>query len=361
MEEPTASYITPPVTPIVPPTPNLEPEITPELPLRPTSSPSPILPILFGVIVVFVIASVLGGVYYFAKLKREIATTSLPTPTPAPSVVVESITASPSLTPSSTPTSSKQPLASTKPTTKPSPTPTPTPNPTTTNHTLDIRFGNPSGIIKQTIDENKGDGRVINREYNSLQIGEFDEVRSGYAPRVTACFQVVSNETIEGKNLGYTITQDDKVLSEGTLSQYDKLESGRLYAHCQDVATDLGSHTIRMVVNNAKSLGESNHSNNTARIDYRNLADNIAPNFTLTGPYDWGNNGTCVIISSPDDNVTTIADLVLEEKVDGGNWVKPAAATYCFTGQSGSSHSYAYRMTDQRGNKNEQSKTFNLY
>jgi len=59
--------------------------------------------------------------------------------------------------------------------------------------------------------------------------------------------------------------------------------------------------------------------------------------------------------------VTPYASLKLEHKIDSEAWATFSADRYCFTGTSGTSHTYAFRVTDLRGNKNEQSKSFVLY
>lgn len=343
------------------------PETTPELPLGKQKTTSPIIPVLFGVVVVVIVSSVLAGLYYFAKLKKEVASV---TPSPSPTLV-----ATPTPEPSSSASASASPNPSVKPSAKASSKPTtiasatpkastgssPTPTPVTSNATLDIRFGNPSAHVKQTYDDGSGDGRVINREFSSIQIGEFDELKASWAVKVTTCFHVVSNQDLEGSKVGYSLREDDKILVEGTLSQYSKIEAGKTYDVCHDVSTSIGTHKLELTINNAKSLGEASYANNTARLDYKNLADNIAPNFTLSGPYNWNENGTCFLLNYPNDNVTEVKDLKIEHKIDTGDWVPQPKADYCFKGNSGSAHSYAVRMTDARGNKNEQISTFNLY
>ena len=356
----------PPVTP--PPLP-LDPEPTPELPIGKPKSTSPIIPVLFGVVVVVILSAVLAGLYYFAKLKKEVASV---TPSPSPTIIA-SPTAEPSIaaTASASPKTSAKPSAkaSSKPTSTASATPkpspsaltSPTPTPVTSNATLDVRFGNPSAHIKQTYDDGSGDGRVINREFSSIQIGEFDELKASWSVKVTTCFHVVSNQDLEGNKLGYTLREDDKVLVEGTLSQYAKVEAGKTYDVCHDVSSSIGSHKLELTINNAKSLGEATYANNTARLDYKNLADNIAPNFTLAGPYNWDENGTCFLINYPEDNVTPVASLKVEHKVDTADWTTQSAAQYCFKGTTGSARTYSVRMTDARGNINQQNSTFNLY
>lgn len=355
----------------VPPALVTEPEVTPPLPLGKPKGSSPIIPILFGVVFVVIISAVLAGLYYFARLKKEVADAS---PSPIPSLV-----ASPSIEPSSTASSSASPKGSVKPvasaslkpssTPKPTPTPTPkpsasvtpTPTPQTTTSTLDIRFGNPSAHVKQTYDDGSGDGRVINREYSSIQVGDFDEIKAAWTPKVTVCFHVITNQDLEGAKLGYTITEDDKTVSEGTLSQYTKMEAGKIYDVCHDTSLSLGAHKVQLNINNTKSLSESTFANNLGRIDFRNLADNIAPNFTLMGPNNEGSNGTCLFPQYISDNVTLVTALKIEQKVDGGDWTTFPGDRYCFKGTTGSSHTYGLRIIDARGNKNEQSSTFNLF
>lgn len=330
--------------PIVPPAPTY-------VPTKPRSSP---LPILFGFLVVIVVAAGIGIAYYKTKL------TASSTPSPTPSVMSSpSIepSMSPSSTPSATPNSSVKPTV--KPTTKPvaSPTATPVPEPT-----LDIRFGNPSANVKQTIDEGKGDGRVINREYSSIQVGEFDEVTSSWSPRVTVCFHFVSNENIgAGKDVKYKFTLDDKVEAEGDMGGYEKIEAGRIYDWCRDVTTSIGSHTANLLVNPDKSLKELTYVNDLARLDWVNLTDKIAPNFTLMGPNNEGESGTCLFPQYISDNVSLYANLKIEQKIDSGEWTKFDGNRYCFKGEAGSSHSYTSRITDERGNASEQKKTFQLY
>lgn len=328
--------VTPP--PVVPPAPTY-------IPAKPRSSP---LPILIGFLIVIVVAAGIGIAYYKTKLTAS----SIPSPSPSPSVM-----ASPSIEPSPISTASASPKSSIKPVVKSSETPTPTP---VTSPTLDIRFGNPSANVKQTIDEGKGDGRVINREYTSIQVGEFDEVSSSWSPRVTVCFHVVSNEEIRGKDLKFSFNLDDKVEVEDNFGQYDKMEAGKIYDWCHDVTTNVGSHTAKLLLNPDKSLKELTYVNDLGRLDWKNLADQIAPNFTLTGPTQDGSK-TCVSLAYLSDNVTKNSDLKIEEKYDSGSWATTTATTYCTTGTSGSEHTYTVKVTDARGNATEQKKTFVLY
>lgn len=341
-------------------------DTTPELPVSKPKSVSPIIPILFGVVVVVIVSTFLAGFYYFAKLKKEVASV---TPSPTPTTI-----ATPTPEPSNTASASASPKTSVKPSAKasvkpssprPSPTasssPTPTPTPTPSIASLDIRFGNPSAHVKQTYDDGSGVGRVINREFSSIQIGEFDEVKSVWGPKITVCFHVVSNQDIEGSKLGYTITENAKIVSEGTLSQYPKIEAGKIYDVCHDTTTAIGTHKLELNINNTKSLSESLYTNNFARIDFKNLADNIAPNFTLIGPNNEGSDGTCLFPQYIADNVTSVANLKIEQKVDNGAWGNFSGSRYCFKGKTGDSHSYAIRITDERGNKAEQSTSFELF
>lgn len=172
---------------------------------------------------------------------------------------------------------------------------------------------------------------------------------------------MVANENIEGKNVKFTFSLDDKVEVEDTLSQYDKLEAGRLYDWCHDVTTSIGKHTAKLSLNGDKSLKEANYVNNLARVDWENLSDKIAPNFTLMGPNNEGAAGTCLFPQYISDNVTPNSDLKIDHKIDSADWTKFEGSRYCFVGTAGSSHSYSARVTDARGNINEQKKTFVLY
>jgi hypothetical protein len=81
----------------------------------------------------------------------------------------------------------------------------------------------------------------------------------------------------------------------------------------------------------------------------------------LLGPSNEGAGGTCLFPQYISDNVTPLANLKIEQKIDGAEWVKYGGTRYCFQGTSGSSHTYAVKTTDERGNANEQTKTFVLY
>lgn len=351
--------------PLDPPPLSPAPETTPELPLGKQKTTSPIIPVLFGVVVVVIVSSVLAGLYYFAKLKKEVASvnpspspTMVATPTPEPSSTA-SASASPNTSAKPSAKASSKPTSTTTP--KPSTSSSPTPTPVTSNATLDLRFGNPSAHVKQTYDDGSGDGRVINREFSSIQIGEFDELVSSWAVKVTSCFHVVSNQDLEGSKVGYSLREDDKILFEGTLSQYSKVEAGKIYDVCHDVSTSIGAHKLELTINNAKSLGEASYANNTARLDYKNLADNIAPNFVLIGPNNEGNDGTCLFPQYISDNVSVFAKLKIEQQVDNGALSTFNNNRYCFKGNTGDTHTYLIRITDERGNKSEQSATFKLF
>ncbi len=368
---PSSSYVPPMPTPSpstpIPPTP---PAYIPPAPRfsAPPKPKTPILPLLFGFLVVIIVAAVIGVVYYKNKL---VATAS---PTPSPSIVAlaspdespnssmmptSSSKASPSSKSSASPSASVRPGASVKPTVKPTATPTPRPT-AVPQPTLDIRFGNPSVNVKQTIDEGKGDGRVINREYTSIQTGSFDEVSSLWSPRVTACFHIVAGEEIKGKDLKYVFSVDDKIIVDDVLSQYDKLEAGRLYDWCHDVTIDIGKHNAKLAINGDKSIKEYNYVNNYARVDWENLKDITAPNYTITGPTQ-DTDKTCLSLAYLSDNVTKNSDLKIEHKLDTADWSTTTATTNCTTGTAGSEHNYFVRVTDSRGNVSEQKKTFVLY
>lgn len=338
--------VTPP--PVIPPAPTY-------IPAKPRSSP---LPILFGFLIVIVVAAAIGIAYYKAKLTSSITPTPTPSATVSPSIEPS---ASPSTSPSASPKSSVKPVgkSSAIPTTKPTVVPSSSLNPAPT---LDIRFGNPSANVKQTFDDGSDDGRVINREYTSIQVGEFDELSSTWSPRVTVCFHFVSNENINsGKDLKYRFSVDDKVSSEGDMGQYEKIEAGRLYDMCQDVTTDVGVHTAKLTLNPEKSLRELTYVNDLARLEWKNLTDQIAPNYTLIGPNDEGDAGTCLLPQYISDNVTSYANLKIEQKIDNSDWSKFDGDRYCFKGNSGDEHAFAIKITDARGNANEQKRTFVLY
>lgn len=336
-----------------------ENQLTPTTPVAPVYVPAkkaPILPILFGFLVVIVLAVVIGVVYSKNKLvatpsPEPLAPTATPLASPEPSG--DGGSASPQSSPKASPKTSFKPV-SVFPSFSPTPTPVPLP-------TLDIRFTNPSANIKQTIDEGAGDGRVINREYTSIQTGQFDEVKSAWSPKVTVCFHLVSNQNIRGSDVKFTFTQDDKVEAEDTLSQYDQLEAGRTYDWCHDVNGNIGKHTVKLLINPTKSLKELNYTNDLARLDWENLADKISPNFTLIGPNNEGSSGTCLFPQYISDNVTPYSNLKINHKIDSADWTKFVGDRYCFTGTSGSSHAYSVKITDERGNAYEQSKNFVLY
>lgn len=333
--------ITSPTQPVPPPAPDPAPPYVP-------SRKPPLVPLLFGFLTIILVVGAIGLAYYQAKFAPSKDTAPSPTP-------YQETEPSPSLEPSPLATPSISPKPSITPVSVlPSITPSPQP-------TLDIRFANPSAYIKQTIDEGKGDGRVINREYSSIQSGQFDEIKSSYSPRITVCYNFIANQAVAGSSVKFRLTLNDQLRIENNLGQYDQMEAGKTYQWCHDLDNDLGSHTARLTLNPDKSLKESNYNNNLGRIDWQNLPDKIAPNFTLIGPTNEGSSGTCLSPQYIEDNVTPLASLKLEHKIDSGAWTTYTTDRYCFTGSSGSSHTYAYRVTDQRGNQNEQSKTFVLY
>lgn len=202
---------------------------------------------------------------------------------------------------------------------------------------------------------------MINREYSSIQVGEFDELSSSSSPRVTVCYNIVSNEEVKGQDIKLKFTLDDKSVVEDTLALYDKLEAGRLYSWCRDTTNDIGRHSAKLSLNDTKSLKEVVPGNNFASLDWINLADKIAPNISFGGPYDWADKGTCFVVYAPSDNVNKISEIKVEQRVDALDWSPLVDGMYCFQGTSGSSHTYKVHAIDARGNINEQSKTFVLY
>ena len=167
------------------------------------------------------------------------------------------------------------------------------------------------------------------------------------------------SENIAGKDLKFKLTVDDKSEVEDNLGQYDKLEAGRTYDWCHDVTTVMQTYCPPHFKSD-KSLKESNYVNSLGRIDWENLPDKIGPNYTLTGPTQDGVK-TCLSIVYLSDNVTKTSDLKIEEKYDSDAWATTTATTYCTTGTSGSEHTYSARVSDARGNANEQTKNFVLY
>lgn len=329
--------------------------IAPAPPVYVPPKKSPLGPILLGFFLVVFLSGVLGVVYFKAKFSASPS----PSPSPSPSssaIALASAEPEPSSTPSASPKSSLKPVSAIKPGVSPTPTPV-----TVSAPNLDIRFGNPSANVKQTIDEGTGDGRVINREYTSIQAGQFDEVPSIFSPRVTVCFHMVANEEVLGKNIKFSLSVDDKIEVEDTMSWIDKLEAGKMYDWCHDVTTGIGKHTAKLLLNPDKSVKEFNYINDLARLEWENLPDKIAPNFTLGGPFDWGENGTCFVTYSPSDNVDTVPQLKIEQKVDSESWSSIVDGQYCFKGTTGDAHAYIVKMTDTRGNVNEQNKSFVLY
>ncbi|MFZ2199193.1 MAG: hypothetical protein WAV40_00150 [Microgenomates group bacterium] len=309
-----------------------------------------LIPLITGFLVVVIVASILGIVYFKTVFKP--TPSPSPTPSPAPSLI-----ASPSPLPSATSKPTKKPASKpVVPSPISSPTPTPVPIPS-----LDIRFSNPSANVKQTYDDGSGVGRVVNREYSSIQVGQFDEIASAWSPRITVCYHIVSNEEIKGKDVKFVLTLDDKTDVEDNLGQYDKLEAGRTYDWCHDMTNDLGKHKAALTLNGDKSIKEIIYTNDIAKLEWESLRDYIAPNYTLIGPTNEGETGTCLFPQYISDNVTPYASLKIEQQVDSGSWTSFAGSRYCFVGTSGSSHTYKIKITDARGNANEQSKTFVLY
>lgn len=339
------------------------PELSSSLPPSPPVSPvivhprsSPLGPFFMGVFIILLLVAGVGAGYYFVKLRPS----KEPSPTPAASLL-PSPTPSPSATASATPRLVKpslKPTSALKPTPSAVATPTPTPF---SLPSLDVRFGNPSSRVKQTMDEGAGDGRVINREYTSIQAGQFDEIKSSWQPKITVCFHLTASEKVAGRLIKFTLTYDGKTEVEDNMSWIPELEAGRIYDWCHDVTTDLGKHTAKLVINADRSLKESNYGNDVAEVSWENLADNVAPNYTLMGPVNEGASGTCFFPQYIEDNVTPYTSLKLEHKIDAGAWAPYSGDRHCFVGTTGASHSYSFRITDLRGNKNEQSKTFVLY
>ena len=328
------------------------PELEDVAPAIPTYVPKrnhSLLPIIFGFLIIILIVAAVAITYYqtilFPGASPSPSPTIIASPTPEPSLA-------PSSTPSASPKSSIKPVSAIK---------TNSSSPIPTAPTLDVRFGNPSANVKQTIDEGLGDGRVINREYTSIQAGQFDEVASNWSPRVTVCYHIVSNETVSGKDIKFSLSLDDKIEVEDSLGGYDKLEAGRTYDWCHDVTSSIGKHTAKLLLNPSKSIKEANYTNDLARVDWENLPDKIAPNYVLLGPSNEDSDGTCFIASYLNDNVTLVTNLKYEIKQDGGNWQTILSDKYCLRGDSGSPHSLSFRISDARGNINEQNKTYVLY
>lgn len=320
---------------------------------------SPFGPLVFGFFLVIFVAGAIAVAYYMSRFQAS------PTASPSPSVVASpppSPSNEASATPSASPAVGKTPTTpSIKPVSAIKMTASPIPGQSSFSlPSLDIRFGNPSANVKQTIDEGNGDGRVINREYTSIQVGQFDEVKASYAPKVTVCFHIIANEPVEGKDIKLSFVLNSNSPIEDTLSQYNKLEAGRLYDYCREVSTEIGKHTAKLSFNSDKSIKESNYSNNLGTVTYENLADNVAPNFTLVGPTNDAGK-TCLTATHVSDNVTSISNLKLERKIGTGAWETTTDPTYCFSGTSGAQQTYSFRVTDQRNNKTEQTKTFNLF
>lgn len=340
-------------------------ESTPSsVPTEPVTGPVPPIPfspkrssiasLFLGVLLVLLATGFLGTGYYIFKIRSDLTASPTPIPTVSPSPLASPSPEAEQQVVDTVPLSTRAPSTPSKKIVIPTSTPTPLTS-------FDIRFGNPSANVKQTYDDGSGTGRVINREYTSIQAGQFDEMPSSWNPNVTACFHIVANDTIPGANVKYSLQVDGVIVKNDTFAQYDKLEAGRLYDLCYGTNTSIGKHSLVLLLNGDTTLKESNYVNDLGRIDYENLADNVAPNFTLVGPFDWKENGTCLLTQSVSDNVNTISQLKVEQKIDTQDWSPLTGGQYCFSGTKDSSHNYSVRITDTRGNKNEQAKTFVLY
>ncbi len=122
---------------------------------------------------------------------------------------------------------------------------------------------------------------------------------------------------------------------------------------------DPGSHTVRMVINENRTITETNYGNNEQTITYTIIPDTTPPGFTLDGPYQI-NNQTCMRWINLSDNVSVYTDVWAKWKIDEGSWSAPTSENPygCISATSGTTHTYTVHAEDRRANVTEQSKTF---
>ena len=126
-------------------------------------------------------------------------------------------------------------------------------------------------------------------------------------------------------------------------------------------ARSIGTHTVKFVYNENRSVTESNYGNNEYTFTFKIIGETTPPTFTIDGPYQI-NGQTCMRWINLTDNVSVYTDVWAKWKIDGSDWsTRTSENPYgCISGIAGSSHTYYVHAEDAQGNVREDSKAFIL-
>lgn len=236
------------------------------------------------------------------------------------------------LTPKSTPT----PTA--KPTPKPTPTPTPTPKPL------------PDYFVQSH-------SQILLPE-NTSNVTEYSVTQVYPKMRLEVDFSV--NNAKAGDSVEMKIYEDGSV--QQTQSRQVPSGTNAVFADVYYAkARDVGTHTVRFVYNETKSVAESNYGNNEYTFTFKITGETTPPSFSIDGPYNI-NGQTCMRWINLSDNVSVYTDVWAKWKIDGADWSgRTSENPYgCISGDPGSSHTYYVHAEDARGNVREDSRSFTL-
>ncbi|MBP9670548.1 hypothetical protein KBD75_04065 [Candidatus Woesebacteria bacterium] len=245
---------------------------------------------------------------------------------------------------STTPNSISTPKPTTTPTPKPTvkptsvPTPTPTPKPL-----LDYYVQSHSQILLPE---------------NTSNVTEYSVTQVYPKMRLEVDFGV--NNAKAGDSVEMKIYEDGSV--QQTQSRQVPSGTNAVFADVYYAkARNIGTHTVRFVYNENKSVTESNYGNNEYTFTFKITGETTPPTFTIDGPYVI-NGQTCMRWVNLSDNVSVYTDVWAKWKIDGADWSgRTSENPYgCISGTTGSSHTYYVHAEDAQGNVREDSRTFTL-
>lgn len=233
---------------------------------------------------------------------------------------------------------------------------TPTPTPVV----FDILFDSPEFTIQQGYNDGSGRGWVIQDEFENGDDPIFDEIKKYWSSAISACFFGITNESLSGSDISYSIFVDDTKIREGNLQSFGIIKANETIKFCQDITSAIGKHNVKFMFNPDRTIPETDYSNNSAEIEYRVLADNVPPSFNIHEAIS-EEEGVCIWPENVSDNVTLYSDLVILQKMDDGEWEPYQWPRKCITGSIGEQHTYRVKITDERENTTEKSKIFSIF
>lgn len=228
------------------------------------------------------------------------------------------------------------------------PTATPISSPTLAPKVADYHFSNYGKLIRQY---NDGSGSGYNTSYyDYFSNPSFDPVISLWNDNVKACVQIQDTNFTSNLWVSLVIEDNGNQINARDIHPGDEI--------CIDLPITSGQHQIKMSLNSGKTIAETDYNNNILQFNYTMKPDTQAPTYDIFGPIKIDGQGTCMFAQHLSDNLTLYSNIQLEQYIDNQLLTPDQYGRVCIQANSGESHSYKAKATDQVGNTNEQSKQF---